>query len=157
MLIPFISLLPFMGRNLPQKFVVLKRGPEGKNGYNTIALAEADGAVTLNYGYVALRPSVLFRLKRIIDFIDYLYVINPSNTEQTWLGCKDVSSTLSSISSSSDWSFTSSLSYTDGPLVILSSNTVTNARTVARRSLRRYLSLTLDYRLVFMSHALRDS
>jgi large conductance mechanosensitive channel len=51
-LLPFIALLPFMGRNLPQKFLVLKRGPNGRNGYNTIQQAEADGAVTMTYGCV---------------------------------------------------------------------------------------------------------
>lgn len=41
-----------MGRNLPQKFVVLRKGPNAGQGYNTIANAEEDGAVTMAYGCV---------------------------------------------------------------------------------------------------------
>lgn len=52
LLLPPISLLPFMShRNLPQKFVVLKRGENGTH-YNTLQQAQDDGAVTMNYGYV---------------------------------------------------------------------------------------------------------
>ncbi|EPT04411.1 hypothetical protein FOMPIDRAFT_1113798 [Fomitopsis schrenkii] len=50
LLLPPISLLPFMShRNLPQKFVVLQRGENGTH-YNTLQQAQEDGAVTMNYG-----------------------------------------------------------------------------------------------------------
>ena len=50
-LLPPISLLPFMShKNLPEKFVVLRKGPHGDKGYNTINQAIEDGAVTMNYG-----------------------------------------------------------------------------------------------------------
>ncbi|KDQ59937.1 hypothetical protein JAAARDRAFT_126836 [Jaapia argillacea MUCL 33604] len=51
-LLPPISLLPFMSRNLEEKFWVLKRGPHytRPQGYNTRQQAAEDGAVTLTYG-----------------------------------------------------------------------------------------------------------
>jgi len=56
MISPFIALLPFFDRNLPQKFLVLKGGPNWDEGYNTIQQAEADGAITMAYGYVTFSP-----------------------------------------------------------------------------------------------------
>ncbi|KAF7346553.1 Ion channel [Mycena sanguinolenta] len=47
-LLPFLSLLPFIDRNMASKFVVLRNGPNPP--YNTVAQADDDGAVTLNYG-----------------------------------------------------------------------------------------------------------
>ncbi|PSR76654.1 hypothetical protein PHLCEN_2v8251 [Hermanssonia centrifuga] len=50
-LLPPISLLPFMShRNLPEKFWVLRKGPHGDEGYNTLNQAAEDGAVTMAYG-----------------------------------------------------------------------------------------------------------
>ncbi|MCJ1440677.1 MAG: hypothetical protein MMC23_001163 [Stictis urceolatum] len=51
-LLPPFSLLPFVGRNLDEKFAVLKKGPHYNelNGYNTVTQASEDGAVTLSYG-----------------------------------------------------------------------------------------------------------
>ncbi|KAJ7755632.1 gated mechanosensitive channel [Mycena maculata] len=47
-LLPPIGLLPFMGRNLPAKFIILRAGPNAP--YNTLQQAAEDGAVTLAYG-----------------------------------------------------------------------------------------------------------
>ncbi|KAF9886548.1 hypothetical protein FE257_011320 [Aspergillus nanangensis] len=50
--LPIVSLLPFLNRNLDQKFAVLSEGPnfvEGK-GYNTLDQARSDGALVLAYG-----------------------------------------------------------------------------------------------------------
>ncbi|KAJ3555429.1 hypothetical protein NM688_g2585 [Phlebia brevispora] len=50
-LLPPISLLPFMShKNLPEKFWILRSGPNGANGYNTLKQAAEDGAVTMAYG-----------------------------------------------------------------------------------------------------------
>ena len=72
-ILPVVSLLPLLNRNLEEKFVVLKRGTrilthlpplvvvicaagphynETINGYNTLKQASADGAVALGYGSV---------------------------------------------------------------------------------------------------------
>lgn len=53
-LLPPISLLPFMSRNLEEKFLVLRKGAHYKDsgGYNTRNQAVEDGAVILTYGYV---------------------------------------------------------------------------------------------------------
>ncbi|KAJ7367094.1 gated mechanosensitive channel [Mycena albidolilacea] len=47
-LLPFLSLLPFIDRNMASKFAVLRNGPNAP--YNTIRQADDDGAITLNYG-----------------------------------------------------------------------------------------------------------
>ncbi|KAL4875242.1 large-conductance mechanosensitive channel [Aspergillus karnatakaensis] len=51
-ILPLISLLPFLNRNMDEKFAVLRRGPnyEIENGYNTIHQARDDGALVLGYG-----------------------------------------------------------------------------------------------------------
>ncbi|KAF7365046.1 Ion channel [Mycena venus] len=47
-LLPFLSLLPFIDRNMASKFAVLRNGPNPP--YNTVQQADNDGAITLNYG-----------------------------------------------------------------------------------------------------------
>ncbi|KAH7081410.1 putative large-conductance mechanosensitive channel [Paraphoma chrysanthemicola] len=53
-LLPIISLLPFLARNLDEKFAILKHGPHYNhtisNGYNTVTQALDDGAVVFAYG-----------------------------------------------------------------------------------------------------------
>ncbi|KAF8198459.1 ion channel [Pholiota molesta] len=51
-LLPPLSLLPFMSRNLEEKFLVLRKGAHYKDsgGYNTRNQAMEDGAVILTYG-----------------------------------------------------------------------------------------------------------
>lgn len=57
-LLPILSLLPFIDRNFDEKFAVLKAGPHyGKGpgrGYNTMKIALEDGAVIMSWGYVFL-------------------------------------------------------------------------------------------------------
>ena len=52
LLLPIISLLPFINRNFDEKFAVLKKGPnyEQNSGYNTLKQALDDGAVVMAYG-----------------------------------------------------------------------------------------------------------
>lgn len=54
MVLPIVSLLPFLNRNMDQKFAVLSKGPnfDQQNGYNTLYQAREDGALVLAYGYV---------------------------------------------------------------------------------------------------------
>ncbi|KAL8648069.1 MAG: hypothetical protein Q9210_005204 [Variospora velana] len=48
---PIISLLPFLDRNLEEKFAVLRQGPGyEERGYNTLKQALDDGAVVMAYG-----------------------------------------------------------------------------------------------------------
>jgi large conductance mechanosensitive channel len=53
-LLPIISLLPFLSRNLSQKFAILKHGPNYdpsiSTGYNTREQAVSDGALVFAYG-----------------------------------------------------------------------------------------------------------
>ncbi|KDR75563.1 hypothetical protein GALMADRAFT_268127 [Galerina marginata CBS 339.88] len=49
-LLPPLSLLPFVSRNLEEKFLVMRKGPHYLNGYNTRKQAVEDGAVILTYG-----------------------------------------------------------------------------------------------------------
>ncbi|KAJ9270900.1 hypothetical protein DTO212C5_3125 [Paecilomyces variotii] len=49
--LPIISLLPFLSRNLDDKFAVLKPGPSYvSDGYNTLQQARDDGALVMAYG-----------------------------------------------------------------------------------------------------------
>lgn len=52
--LPIVSLLPFLNRNMDQKFAVLSKGPNFSEpeGYNTVQQAREDGALVLAYGYV---------------------------------------------------------------------------------------------------------
>ncbi|KAG9242703.1 putative ion channel [Calycina marina] len=53
-LLPPLSLLPFLNKNLDEKFAVLRRGAgfhhNGTHGYNTLDQALSDGAVVMAYG-----------------------------------------------------------------------------------------------------------
>lgn len=53
-ILPVISLLPFLSRNLDEKFAILRRGPHYNgtisNGYNTVKQASEDGALVLAWG-----------------------------------------------------------------------------------------------------------
>ena len=55
-LLPVLSLLPFIDRNFNEKFAVLRGGTHyHKNvGYNTMKQALEDGAVIMSYGYGSL-------------------------------------------------------------------------------------------------------
>lgn len=52
LVLPIVSLLPFLNRNMDQKFAVLSQGPNyvTEEGYNTLKQARADGALVLAYG-----------------------------------------------------------------------------------------------------------
>jgi large conductance mechanosensitive channel len=52
LILPPISLLPFMSRNMEELFWVLRKGPHySHSGYNTWQQAIDDGAVVMTYGY----------------------------------------------------------------------------------------------------------
>jgi large conductance mechanosensitive channel len=71
--LPLISLLPFLARNLDEKFAVLKHGPHYNgtisSGYNTVGQALKDGAVVLAYG------SFLDKIVRFVCIAVALWVI----------------------------------------------------------------------------------
>ncbi len=50
LLLPIISLLPFINKNFEEKFAVLRKGPQYDAGYNTLKQALEDGAVVMAYG-----------------------------------------------------------------------------------------------------------
>jgi large conductance mechanosensitive channel len=56
-LLPPLSILFPLNKNLDEKFAVLKPGPnyDELNGYNTLKLAQEDGAVVMAYGQVPPR------------------------------------------------------------------------------------------------------
>lgn len=50
--LPPISVLLPLNKNLEEKFAVLRSGPNHpEEGYNTLKQAQADGAVVMAYGY----------------------------------------------------------------------------------------------------------
>ncbi|KAL4804159.1 large-conductance mechanosensitive channel [Aspergillus unguis] len=60
--LPLVSLLPFIMRNMDEKFAVLSKGPNyhEERGYNTLEQARGDGALVLAYG--------LF-LEKVVNFL----------------------------------------------------------------------------------------
>lgn len=50
LLLPIISLLPFINKNFEEKFAVLRKGRHYDAGYNTLKQALDDGAVVMAYG-----------------------------------------------------------------------------------------------------------
>ncbi|KAJ5620258.1 hypothetical protein N7510_004242 [Penicillium lagena] len=52
MVLPIVSMLPFLNKNMDQKFSVLSKGPNytEPQGYNTVMQARDDGALVLAYG-----------------------------------------------------------------------------------------------------------
>lgn len=51
-ILPPLSVLLPLNKNLDEKFAILKGGPNAKDGYNTVKAAQEDGAVVMAYGYV---------------------------------------------------------------------------------------------------------
>ncbi|CAD0085684.1 unnamed protein product [Aureobasidium vineae] len=49
-LLPPISLLPFLSRNLDERFATLRHGQNVTLGYNTVQQALEDGAIVMAYG-----------------------------------------------------------------------------------------------------------
>ncbi|CAK5275801.1 unnamed protein product [Mycena citricolor] len=72
-LLPPISLLPFLGRNLPAKFAVLRSGPNPP--YNTVEQATEDGAITLAWGAFLDNLITFFALGAVLYTYAQLYAI----------------------------------------------------------------------------------
>ncbi|KAF7308420.1 hypothetical protein HMN09_00690800 [Mycena chlorophos] len=72
-LLPPISLLPFMGRNLPAKFSVLRPGRTPNAVYNTLEQAADDGAVTLAWGAFINNLVTFFALGFVLYGIAQVY------------------------------------------------------------------------------------
>jgi len=70
-LLPPISLLPFLGRNLPAKFTVLRAGPN--HPYNTLQQAAEDGAVTLAWGAFVDNLVTFFALGGVLYGVAQVY------------------------------------------------------------------------------------
>ncbi|KAL4907057.1 hypothetical protein BDW74DRAFT_176660 [Aspergillus multicolor] len=60
MILPIVSLLPFLHRNMSEEFTVLAKGPHyaQMHGYNTLEQAREDGALVLAYGWVAVQQRI---------------------------------------------------------------------------------------------------
>ncbi|KAI0095082.1 ion channel [Irpex rosettiformis] len=73
-LLPPISLLPFMShKNLPEKFAVLRKGPHGSRGYNTVEQAKEDGAVIMAYGIFLDKTLTFLSLGLVLYAIAQIY------------------------------------------------------------------------------------
>ncbi|KAJ5690037.1 Large-conductance mechanosensitive channel [Penicillium macrosclerotiorum] len=85
--LPIVSLLPFLNRNMDQKFAVLSRGPnyvEG-TGYNTVKQAREDGALVLAWGIFIETilnflgvSCTLFAVAHIYMFVSHNKIIKPT-------------------------------------------------------------------------------
>lgn len=73
-LLPPISLIPFINKNLDEKFAVLRRGQHYMKGYgyNTLKQALDDGAVVMAYGYVLILPNEVVWEKRLLTTLQLL-------------------------------------------------------------------------------------
>lgn len=71
--LPIVSLLPFIMRNMDEKFAILSKGPncDEENGYNTLEQARDDGALVLAYGCVFCIFSRL-KLQRLTGYSIFL-------------------------------------------------------------------------------------
>ncbi|KAF9058105.1 large-conductance mechanosensitive channel [Panaeolus papilionaceus] len=67
-LLPPLSLL-FLSRNIEEKFLILRKGPNWADGYNTRKQATDDGAVILTYG------AFLYKLVSFVAIGFVLYLI----------------------------------------------------------------------------------
>ncbi|KAJ5370669.1 Large-conductance mechanosensitive channel [Penicillium cataractarum] len=87
MVLPIVSLLPFLNRNMDQKFAVLSQGPnyvEGE-GYNTLKQARDDGALVLAWGMFVENilnfagvSLTLFAVAHLYMFISHDKIIKPT-------------------------------------------------------------------------------
>ncbi|KAK4218576.1 large conductance mechanosensitive channel protein [Rhypophila decipiens] len=59
-ILPPLSVLLPLNKNLDEKFAILRGGPHAPKGYNTVKAAQDDGAVVMAYG---------FFLNRLLNFI----------------------------------------------------------------------------------------
>ncbi|MCJ1307545.1 hypothetical protein MMC25_001191 [Agyrium rufum] len=66
-ILPPISLLPFLNKNLDEKFAVLKHGSSKHASYNTPKQALDDGAVVMVYGYDP-EPRTFAFLSKVLSF-----------------------------------------------------------------------------------------
>ncbi|KAJ5101915.1 hypothetical protein NUU61_004137 [Penicillium alfredii] len=79
--LPIISLLPFLNRNMDQKFAVLSKGPHfvKGTGYNTLEQARNDGALVLAYGLFIQNVIGFFGISLTLYAVGHLYTWISSN------------------------------------------------------------------------------
>jgi len=92
-IVPPISLLPFLSRNLDEKFAVLRGGEALNNGtvrwYNTVHQARDDGALVLAYGNFLDKIIRLFILGLSLYSVGILYgLLSHDNVIKHQVKCK---------------------------------------------------------------------
>ncbi|KAF3385262.1 Anditomin synthesis protein L [Penicillium rolfsii] len=87
LVLPIVSLLPFLNRNMDQKFAVLSKGPNyvDGEGYNTLEQARDDGALVLAWGLFVENilnfagvSLTLFAVAHLYMFISHDKIIKPT-------------------------------------------------------------------------------
>ncbi|KAL3481346.1 large-conductance mechanosensitive channel [Aspergillus californicus] len=74
-ILPVISLLPFLNRNMSEKFAVLSPGPDyAQNAYNTLEQARDDGALVLAYGMFLEKVLNFFGLSMTLYALAQVYM-----------------------------------------------------------------------------------
>jgi large conductance mechanosensitive channel len=76
LMLPIISLLPFIGSNLDDKFAVLRGGNHYGSGYDNAQQAKDDGATVLAYGAF---------IDRVINFFGIGFSLYMLGTIYTWM------------------------------------------------------------------------
>ncbi|OJJ45263.1 hypothetical protein ASPZODRAFT_99152 [Penicilliopsis zonata CBS 506.65] len=76
LVLPLVSLLPFLHRNLDEKFAVLRAGSNyvADKGYNTLAQARSDGALVLAYGAFLEKVLSFFAMSLTLYAIARMYM-----------------------------------------------------------------------------------
>ncbi|KAF4259257.1 hypothetical protein KXW98_002451 [Aspergillus fumigatus] len=82
-ILPIVALLPFLHRNMDEKFAVLRRGPHyvEEKGYNTLEQARNDGALVLAYGAF---------LETVISFVGVSLTLYAIGHLYTWISHEQV-------------------------------------------------------------------
>ncbi|OJJ06510.1 hypothetical protein ASPVEDRAFT_140593 [Aspergillus versicolor CBS 583.65] len=75
--LPIVSLLPFIMRNMDEKFAILSKGPncDEENGYNTLEQARDDGALVLAYGIFLERAINFLGISLTLYALAQLYMV----------------------------------------------------------------------------------
>jgi len=88
-ILPLVSLLPFLDRNIEQKFVILRTGDSHSRNWNTIEQALADGAVVWAWGSFVDKILRFFLIAVALFIISKIYgAVSHDNIIKKQVRCK---------------------------------------------------------------------
>jgi len=88
-ILPIVSLLPFLDRNLQEKFIILRPGDQKSCDYNTVKQALDDGALVWAWGSFLDKLMRFFLIAFVLFLISRLYsVLAHDNIIKKQVKCK---------------------------------------------------------------------